>query len=263
MGDSNVTCGRLATGILGQINISGGTITATEAIDSVNPFANGTVNMTGGVLNAPQLGISGFFDNNTPGGPSTSVNIRGGTVNLSDTAIVRYGAQLHISGAGILNSKNDGVTMKFVGLGGAADVVAMNGGTLNAGGDAFHAIDAVATVNVSNNATVTDGGNLLTVITDGTSDGFGRVDSSNVDFTAENVTLAGDINSDAGSSTNVLLEKSTTLTAAINQNQLTGATGINPTEQITHPISPGLPPFTVDLGNGFNQHMEHEGELHP
>jgi len=244
MGDSSVTCGRLATGVLGQINISGGTITATEAIDSVNPFANGTINMTGGVVNARQLGISGFFDDNTPGEPATSMNISGGQVNVSDTAIVRYGAQLHISDAGILNSTNNGVTMKFVGSHGAANVVTMNGGTLIAARDAFDAMDAVATINVSNNATVTDGGNLLNVISTGIN---GRI-SSNVDFTAQNVTLAGDINSDAESIANVHLEKSTTLTAAINQNQLTGATGINPSEQIAHPIAPGLPPFTVNLG---------------
>jgi hypothetical protein len=89
-GDANVTCGVLATGVLGQINISSGTITATAVTDSVNPFANSTINMTGGVINASQLAISGFFDNNTPGGPITSMNISGGQVNLSDTAIVRF-----------------------------------------------------------------------------------------------------------------------------------------------------------------------------
>ena len=43
----------------------------------------------------------------------------------------------------------------------------MNGGTLIAARDAFEAIDAVASVNVSNNATVTEGGNLLNVISTG------------------------------------------------------------------------------------------------
>jgi Pertactin len=46
----------------------------------------------------------------------------------------------------------------------------------------------------------------------------------------------------------VFLEHSSTLNGAVNENQLTGATGINPAEQVTHPIFPTFPPFTVNLG---------------
>ena len=74
------------------------------------------------------------------------------------------------------------------------------------------------------------------------------VHPSVVDLTADNSNLNGDILVDATSKANVKLEHNSILTGAVNENQLTGATGINPTEQVTHPISPGLPPQTVDLG---------------
>jgi outer membrane autotransporter protein len=68
-----------------------------------------------------------------------------------------------------------------------------------------------------------------------------------VDLTADNSILNGDILSDSVSTTTVHLEHNTVLNGAINENNLTGATGINPTEQVTHPISPGLPPQTINL----------------
>ena len=77
---ATVTCDTLAAGIQGQINISSGTITATDAIDSVNPFGSSTINVTGGVLNAQQLGITGLYDDVI--GPTTSMNISGGQVNV-------------------------------------------------------------------------------------------------------------------------------------------------------------------------------------
>jgi outer membrane autotransporter protein len=65
---------------------------------------------------------------------------------------------------------------------------------------------------------------------------------------ADNSMLNGDILVDASSRANVVLETKSTLTGAINENNLIGAAGINPAEQVTNPISPGLPPFTVNLG---------------
>jgi pertactin len=250
----NITNTHLATPeldafIVGQININGdGTIITAD--NAVFAGARSTINISGGLVQTPQLIVSGFNDGDVQGAPSgsppsSSINISGGKVTASDTAIVRYGGQLNISGAGILNSQNNGVTIKGVGPLGSPEIVTMNGGTLNAAtGDAFNATDAVATINVSNNATVSEGsGNLLNVITTGNTDpNLGKVVSSKVDFTAENVTLAGDIHSDAGSIANVFLEKSTTLTAAVNENQLTGASGINSAERIVN-----LPPQTVNV----------------
>jgi hypothetical protein len=66
-------------------------------------------------------------------------------------------------------------------------------------------------------------------------------------FATNSSILNGDILVDAKSTATVSLESGSVLTGAINENTLTGATGINPTEQITHPIAPGLPPFTANL----------------
>jgi pertactin len=60
---------------------------------------------------------------------------------------------------------------------------------------------------------------------------------------ASNSTLNGDILVDAVSSADVKLEHNTKLNGAVNENNLTGATGINPNEPPT-----GLPPFTANLG---------------
>ena len=58
-------------------------------------------------------------------------------------------------------------------------------------------------------------------------------------------TLIGDILADATSSANVFLEHHSILTGAVNQSQLTGATGTNPNE----PIPPtAIPPLTANLG---------------
>jgi outer membrane autotransporter protein len=243
--NATVTTPELDAFIQGQININSGTIIATNAQDAVFVGAGSIINITGGLVQTTQLSVSGFNDGDVSGGASSSINISGGKVTASDTAIVRYGGQLHISGAGVLNSQNNGVTIKSVGPLGASNVVTMNGGTLNAViGDAFRATDAIAIINVSNNATLAEGsGNLLNVITTGNADpNLNKVVSSKIDFTAQNETLAGDIHSDAGSIANVFLKKSTTLTAAVNENQLTGASGINSAERIVN-----LPPQTVNV----------------
>jgi hypothetical protein len=69
-----------------------------------------------------------------------------------------------------------------------------------------------------------------------------------VDLTADNSILNRDILVDATSSANVKLEHKSILKGAINENSLTGATGINPTEQVTHPISPGRMSRCTKLG---------------
>jgi hypothetical protein len=71
-----------------------------------------------------------------------------------------------------------------------------------------------------------------------------------VDLIASNSTLNGDILADASSSANVKLEHNTFLNGAINENSLTGATGIipNPGPPQVNPLISGPLPFTINLG---------------
>jgi hypothetical protein len=82
---------------------------------------------------------------------------------------------------------------------------------------------------------------------------FGSV----VDFTVNPSILNGDILVDATSTANVFLEHSSVLTGAVNENQLTGATGINPnpgTPQVNPLIFPGPLPLSVNLGIDSTAH---------
>jgi outer membrane autotransporter protein len=67
---------------------------------------------------------------------------------------------------------------------------------------------------------------------------------SDVVLTANNSMLNGDIRVDATSTANVFLETSSTLNGAVNENSLTGATGINPNELIPPTV---IPPQSVNL----------------
>jgi hypothetical protein len=81
---------------------------------------------------------------------------------------------------------------------------------------------------------------------------FGKNHPSDVTLTADkNSILNGDILVDATSRANVKLEHNSILTGAVNENQLTGATGISPnpgTPQVNPLIFPGPLPLNVDLG---------------
>ncbi|PWT85408.1 MAG: hypothetical protein C5B58_03135 [Acidobacteria bacterium] len=73
--------------------------------------------------------------------------------------------------------------------------------------------------------------------------------NSLVNLTASSSTLNGDILVDASSTANVVLEHNSVLTGAINQNNLTGAAGINPNPGVNPLVfPPPTPPFTVNLG---------------
>jgi outer membrane autotransporter protein len=74
---------------------------------------------------------------------------------------------------------------------------------------------------------------------------LGAKQQRTLNLTADgNVTLKGDVVVDAPSIANVFLEHHSTLTGAVNENQLTGASGINPNEPIT---VTALPPLKVNL----------------
>jgi T5SS/PEP-CTERM-associated repeat protein len=169
-----------------------------------------------------------------------------GTLTIQNNGLVQTGGTVFIAnsgGTGTIEALDGtiqtvgGITVLGVGT------VSLDHSTLTANsGDANAFLvenGGDANIFISNvNDTIHAGsGNLLDVI------------GSTATLTAMNLTLSGDILADAATkSANVFLEHNSALTGAINENTLTGATGINPTEQITHPIAPGLPPFTVNLG---------------
>jgi hypothetical protein len=65
---------------------------------------------------------------------------------------------------------------------------------------------------------------------------LGTKQQRTLNLTADgNVTLKGDVVVDAPSIANVFLEHHSTLTGAVNENQLTGASGINPTNRLPLP----------------------------
>jgi outer membrane autotransporter protein len=76
-------------------------------------------------------------------------------------------------------------------------------------------------------------------------DKAGNPFNSLVNLTASSSTLTGDILADANSTANVFLEHSSTLNGWVNENNLTGATHLDPNELIPPTV---IPPQSVNLG---------------
>src|SRR4029077_18312775 len=118
-------------------------------------------------------------------------------------------------------------------------------------GDAFRVEDgATATISINN---VKDtihagpGGYLLHVVGGSTASLAASVLTTEPPLEGASAltgsTLTGDILADRGRTANVFLEHHSTLNGAVNQNQLTGATGINPNEPptgFTHTVNLGI-----------------------
>jgi T5SS/PEP-CTERM-associated repeat protein len=225
--------------------LAGGEVTVGEAVIGNSPNANGIVNVTG-----PDAIFLSTARDITVGNQGT------GTLTVTDGGFVRSDAASIIigdkGGAGTITalrgasiqSQINGITVKGTGT------VNIDNSTLTATtGDAFLVEGSGATANISVN-NVNDviragpGGNLLHVSGGATASLAASVPvggGSNLSGS----TLTGDILVDATSSANVFLEHHSILTGAVNQSQLTGATGTNPNE----PIPPtAIPPLTANLG---------------
>jgi autotransporter family porin len=118
-------------------------------------------------------------------------------------------------------------------------------------GDAFRVEDGgTATISINNvNDTIHagPGGYLLHVVGGSTASLAASVLTTEPPLEGASAligsTLTGDILADARSSANAFLEHHSTLNGAVNQNQLTGATGINPNEPptgLTHTVNLGI-----------------------
>jgi Pertactin len=180
------------------------------------------------------------------------------TLNCSDSTVTAQAANAgQVADAGIMNITGSNLTGGTNGIRISDDVhdlgpstLTVSGSTITAtavgAGEAAFRVDGAKANIMLHSVTVNSGAqNLLLNVTfiDLNGAPFGSV----VDFTVNSSTLNGDILSDADSTANVALRNSTTLTGAVNENQLTGASGIHPTLEVTHLPSPALPPQTVNL----------------
>jgi len=218
----------------GAIALFGGIVTLNSS----------TVTTSGGGAN----GVYSFFE--------STVNVTGSTVTAgnANAGQVVDGSVMTITDSELTGGTN-GIRISDDDHTVGPDTLTVSGSTLTnqAGnsGEAAIRVDGAETDITLNNSTVNSGTGAgvtqHTFLNVTSIDRAGNAFASAVNLTANSSTLNGDILSDADSTTSVSLHNNTTLTGAVNENQLTGASGINPTEQVTHPISPGLPPQTVNL----------------
>jgi outer membrane autotransporter protein len=248
-----LTVGRLMDS-QGTINVmSGGTLKALDAL-TVGNEGTGTLNITNGGLvsvsggdsvlgnvagssgKALVTGAGSIWDNF---GNIVVGNAGTGTLIIQDNGLVQTAGTIFVAdagGTGTINALNGtiqtvgGITIRGVGT------VSLDQSTLIAtSGDAFrieNGGNATISINNVDNTIQAGSGNLLNVI------------GSTATLTVMNSTLSGNILADATSSANVSLQTGSILTGAVNPNQLTGATGINPNELIPPTV---IPPQTVIL----------------
>ena len=235
-------------------------------------FNNGTINVGPGAI-----GVSAEFEGANIQVNNSTVTVGDGGVGLRNFITENFATRIFTNNT-IVTVGNNGVGAQFFGGG----LLSMKGGSLTvSGSDSFGVLvtagkpltefrtsratfdgtpvtsggtgidveGSAAEVIFQNGASIVPGNGRLLFIegTDyGQPDGF---QAGTATLTADtNANLTGDITTENdGSNADVVLEHSSVLTGAINENGLAGATGINPTSEISHPIFPGLPPFTVNL----------------
>lgn len=215
------------------INLNGSTVTTTgsavintDGATGIYSFLGSTINVTGSSVTAEKASAGQVVDGSVMN--ITDSTLTGGTngIRISDDDHTLGPDTVTVSGSTVINQagNNGEATIRVEG---AETNITLNNSTLNSGTGAGVTKHAVLNVTSIDKAGMP----------------FGSV----VNLTANSSTLNGDILADATSSANVMLEHKSVLKGAVNENQLTGASGINPTEQITHLPASGLPPQTVNL----------------
>jgi outer membrane autotransporter protein len=224
---------------------------------------------TGATTNVTNSTITGSGTGNNP-----LIAFFGGVVNVTNSPVTSTGSHAALVDAGgVLNVVGSTISGDINGIEISDDVhtfgpdtVALTSSKLTNNTGAAFKVEA-ADVNITvTNSTVDSGAQhtlldvtgtvptvtqLRAIVSPNVTAPVARAQTpfnSLVILTSSSSTLNGDILVDANSNANVMLEHNSVLTGAINENSLTGATGINPAEQVTNPISPTFPPFTVDLG---------------
>jgi outer membrane autotransporter protein len=237
IGTGNDKAATLDIGLGGEVTVGGAEI-------GNSPNATGTVNVTGS--DAIFLSTARDIDVGKQGTGNLIVT-DGGLVRSDAASIIagdKGGTGIIAAGRGArIESQINGITVKGTGI------ISIDNSSLTAiNGEAFLVQGNGATANIFIN-NVNDsihagpGGNLLHV-TGGASASLAASVLIEGGSELTGSTLTGDIVADATSSANVMLEHHTILTGAVNQNPLTGATGINPNEPIPPTI---IPPLTVNL----------------
>jgi outer membrane autotransporter protein len=223
----------------GTLNVDpGGNVTVGgNAVLGRSPNATGTVNVTGPNATFSTGGdiTVGF---NGPGNGSIFLGSEQGSNKETASITAVNGARIE--------SRTNGISAEPTA---AVGTVIIDNSTLIAHtGDAFLAANgATATISINNvNDTIQPGpGGYLLHVVGGSAVGL----AASIPITVPGASaltgsiLTGDILVDARSSANVFLEHHSTLNGAVNQNQLTGATGINPNEPptgLTHTVNLGV-----------------------
>ena len=192
--------GNIAVNVTGSGSVTGtgGSILASGVAGDTGIFAqnSGTATFTGTTVTT-----TGFGDNGIRLDSTGTLSMTGGSVETKGPS----GQAIFVSGSGTNTGAFDGTSVK-----------SDNGNGILAQGS------ATSTLSFLNGASLTGGnGTLLLDQASGTVNLNG---TTNVQFT-------GDINATgAGGTANVTLNDSSTLTGAINQNTLTGASGVDPAD---------------------------------
>jgi autotransporter family porin len=202
----------------GIVNLNSSTVTTTgSGANGVYSSTHSTVNVTGSTVTAEKANAGQVVNHSV-------MNITGSTLT-GGTNGIRISDEVHDLDPDTLTVSGSTITATAAGTGQAA--IRVEG----------------AEANITLESTTVEPGaqNLFLNVT--SIDKFGAPFGSVVNLTASSSpTLNGDILSDADSTTSVSLQNNTTLTGAVNENQLTGASGINPNEPAVE-----LPPQTVNL----------------
>ena len=210
---SNSSIGVQADGSNSMLSATDSTIVLTGSND-IGVRAQNSASVT--LTNDTSVTVNGANGTGVQLNNSGTISMTGGSVETTGPS----GQAIFLSGSGQNQGTFDGTTV-----------------TSDSGTGILAQGSATSTVDFLNGASLTGGNGIL--LQDQAS---GRVNLNGIN----GVNFLGDIDAAGASGTvNVTLQSSSTLTGAINQNQLTGAAGINPAEPI---IMANLPPRNVSLG---------------
>jgi Pertactin len=228
------------------------TTITTSGADAIGAFAlfGATINLNGStvITTGPPVvntdgatGVYSFL--------GFTINVTGSTVTTKEASAVQIvdASVMNITDS-TLNGGTNGIRIADDDHTLGPDTVTVSGSTITAtaagANEAAIRVDGAEANVTLNSVTDSPGSNnlFLNVIS---VDKAGKPFNSLVNLTASSSTLTGDILADANSMANVFLEHSSTLNGWVNENNLTGATHLDPNE-----LSPPtvIPPQSVNLG---------------
>jgi hypothetical protein len=246
-----------SNGVRAEVGFDGGpgTIDADNTVITTSGQGSHGAIAVGAPINLATLNLNGSMVTTTGANANGIYAFFEATLNASNSTVSAQAATANagqVADQSVMNITDSKLTGGANGIRITDDVHDLGPNTLTvsrstitataagAGEAAFRVDGAKANITLDS-VTVNPGAqNLLLNVTSVDLNGapFGSV----VNFTVNPSTLNGDILVDAASTANVFLEHSSTLNGAVNENSLTGATGINPNEPAVN-----LQPQTVNL----------------